>query len=1392
MANTNYHSQPTRNYGQPAPAPPAAREAAFSNIFGAPPPAGRSQTMSSASGAQMAGERAATMSAQQNYMGHAGGGQAQQQQRGPSSQGRNMSGGYPQMPQQFQPQPQPQQHAQQPQPHTQAQQQTYQNNPPHQQQQQQQPPYTNGLQQQQNPSPQRRPAPPPQALPQPIRPDRVPYNQPQRLDSRGQPVPGSGQYQRSFTQRPYPTPGTGGAGAGPGMAGNGMAMAGNGMAMTAGDGYRTQSLATNPRPIYQGPQGGVGGREGYGAGGGGVGGGGGGVGGMGAPANAFRQQPYMNHLARTTAQGRVVPERTGDERTMSMSSYSRDAGDFGGQQIQGSGRVIPGRVAQVQHDMEGLAQGAGRTMTMEGLGRTGTMDSNATRTMDSSSDIFHNHGGNAGNGNQRLPNGPQLNGRMPSGSSQTTIAGGGGGGGGSRTMSMASTVVGASLSDSSHVAVSGARPSVSGGGGAAQRSISQSTAASTMVAQKRPSLVYGALLSNVAAAFRERVPLAEKEKDGLVYKNAFSGYEAVELIAYIIRTSDRNLALLLGRSLDAQKFFHEVAYAHRLRDSPAEVYQFKETPMNDVGSVSSSLSMDGQVNGVFTLLTECYSPTCNRDNLCYSIACPRRLEQQQRLNMKVTPGLKRETSRGSLHEEAESNEQQLWINTVSKEVSDSVTDREKKRQEVISELLYTERDFVKDLEYLRDFWIKPLRTPEISPIPEHRREKFIRTVFSNCQEVHSVNARLAQALTRRQQQSPVVRNVGDVFLEFVPLFTPFIKYGANQLFGKFEFEKEKSSNPAFARFVEETERLKESRKLELNGYLTKPTTRLARYPLFLDNVLKFAEEGSPDRQDLPRVIEGIRGVLSRVNEESGKAENQWNLMNLNSVLKWGNIPHMDLKLMEEARVLVFKSNLKKTAQSESADVSAYLFDHAVLLVRVKMVNKREEMKVYRKPIPLELLQIREMESVLPKGAGGMVKRPSSSMIPGVVGRATQSSLGTTMMGGKGGGGAEQQGYPITFKGLGKGGYELTLYCVSQSQREKWMEHIAAQKERLGERHRIFSMSKLCEGFFTQTVRINCCRPIDGGRKLVIGTDFGVFVSERKKDGGGVVAKPRKLLEARFVTQLEVLEQHSILVVLADKAVYTYPLEALDPEESPNSPAKKGKRICHANYINAGMCNGQTLLCCVKSSSLSSTVKVFEPMERTAAGKKKSGFAKMLASGQEVLRPYKEFYIPMESNSIHFLRSKLCVGGAKGFEIVSLETLETQSLLDQADTSLDFVSRRSEASVKPIYIERNTSEFLLCYNDFSFYVNKNGWRARGDWKILWEGRPEAFATWGEKYILAFEPEFIEVRGSESGGLVCILTLRGVRFLHQSTREILFAYEDENGEDVIASLDFWGKS
>ncbi|PLN75613.1 CNH-domain-containing protein [Aspergillus taichungensis] len=903
----------------------------------------------------------------------------------------------------------------------------------------------------------------------------------------------------------------------------------------------------------------------------------------------------------------------------------------------------------------------------------------------------------------------------------------------------------------------------------AHKTNTQTTTTTLVSSNSRRSkvpLVYPALLSRVADGFRERIVLKERQKNELTYQNAFSGAEAVDLIGYIIKTNDRNLALLLGRALDAQKFFHDVTYDHRLRDAPGEIYQFRET----MGEESPS----SDVNGVFTLLTECYSPTCTRDSLCYSIACPRRLEQQARLNLHPQPGLRTSASKGSLHGDDDDNDnQKLWINMVPKEVSDSIPDKEKKRQEIIFEIMYTERDFVKDLEYLRDFWMRPLRAAgptATSPVPEHRREKFIRTVFGNCLEVLKVNGGLCEALNIRQKESQVVQTVGDIFLQHVPRFDPFIKYGANQLYGKYEFEKEKASNPGFAKFVEETERLKESRKLELNGYLTKPTTRLARYPLLLEQVLKNTADDNPDKEDIPKAIKIIKDFLSRVNTESGRAENHFNLVQLNSALKFGPGDYVDLKLTEENRQMLTKMGFKKTP-TDSSEVTAYLFDHAVLLVRIKIINKRDEYRVYRKPIPLELLVIAQMDEVIPRV--GITKRPSSSLLSN---KAVVNPPTT------------KDGLPITFRHLGKGGYEQTLYATSPTQRRKFIEMVEEQQRKLRERNsNFYHKTVLCERFFTAVNRVNCLVPVDGGRKLVYGTDSGIYLSDRwPKDKS---AKPRRVLDASQVTQIDTLEEYQLLLVLANKTLTSYPMEALEINESGNALAKRPKKIQgHANFFKAGIGLGRHLVCSVKTSALSSTIKVYEPMDNLAKGKKKSAVSKMFQSGQDTLKPFKEYYIPAESSSIHFLRSTLCVGCARGFEVVSLETTETQSLLDQADTSLDFVARKE--NVKPIHIERMNGEFLLNYSDFSFFVNRNGWRARPDWKISWEGNPTSFAL-SYPYILAFESNFIEIRHIETSELIHIMTGKNIRMLHSSTREILYAYEDEGGEDVVASLDFWSK-
>lgn len=119
--------------------------------------------------------------------------------------------------------------------------------------------------------------------------------------------------------------------------------------------------------------------------------------------------------------------------------------------------------------------------------------------------------------------------------------------------------------------------------------------------------------------------------------------------------------------------------------------------------------------------------------------------------------------------------------------------------------------------------------------------------------------------------------------------------------------------------------------------------------------------------------------------------------------------------------------------------------------------------------------------------------------------------------------------------------------------------------------------------------------------------------------------------------------------------------------------------------------------------------------------------------------------------------------------MTLDTLVTQPLLDQADTSLDFVALKE--NLRPIHVERINQAFLLCYSDFSFFVNKHGWRANQDWKIIWEGNPQSFAI-HQPYVLAFEPNFIEIRVMETGAVAYIQREKNVRMLHSSTREVSF--------------------
>lgn len=114
---------------------------------------------------------------------------------------------------------------------------------------------------------------------------------------------------------------------------------------------------------------------------------------------------------------------------------------------------------------------------------------------------------------------------------------------------------------------------------------------------------------------------------------------------------------------------------------------------------------------------------------------------------------------------------------------------------------------------------------------------------------------------------------------------------------------------------------------------------------------------------------------------------------------------------------------------------------------------------YPQPIPLELLSIREMEEVIPEGG---IKRTSSSLLPSIRANAGDARRG--------------DGWPITFRHLGKMGYELTLYAANQASRKKWLEFIDNAQERLRARADFFNTTVISSNFFVSTNRVNCVVP----------------------------------------------------------------------------------------------------------------------------------------------------------------------------------------------------------------------------------------------------------------------------------------------------------------------------
>ncbi|KAI9023020.1 CNH domain-containing protein [Phycomyces nitens] len=901
------------------------------------------------------------------------------------------------------------------------------------------------------------------------------------------------------------------------------------------------------------------------------------------------------------------------------------------------------------------------------------------------------------------------------------------------------------------------------------------------------SLAKFAYKSKLSKEFIQEVQILSHERRlfcAEIYPNSFTGAEAMKILQTLLQESFTDKTYLrLGRSLlhtwppvIAPLIYSEKATKNNaFYDSTSEFYTIVEDTMDR-----------NMPQGIYVQLTTCYVPTCTPESTgCYSTCCPNRPvklrvfeETEIETSIEKPPKVQRQKSLNSSLGSRETGNSVAWAATIDRSVLVATPSDEIKRQEGIYEFIYSEEDYFRDLNLLEELFAKPLSDAQC--IEPDRRQEFCEKAFANHLELIAIHKELCQDLRDCQTASlsnekpGFVDGIGPILLKHVYKFLePYVKYGPQIVLSGELVDTEIRTNILFKNFINGREKRAEARKLSFNHFHFRPIARLQRYLLLIDPIIKATKDDTPDKKDLEACKKEIKKVASLMDEGVGHTKMKLRITKINEKIIQESGTSYDFGLLEPQRRLIYEGIMlrRTTIVTDPIEMYLFLFDHMLIITKLKRPSDSDQSSqdhhqyyLHKSPIPLELLVFQESSSNLIRG---ILPTPTLSSNPLSTPKANstfQNGVNTP---------AQSSFFgqaSITIQHLGNDNEETVLFENKKDDLAQWNANLANAKkewEAVKRETEPYEVQVLSDSNFAYSSnmgskfnhgKVTCSVPYaatNGKRMVAIGTQNGVWI------GASGSSSFQKVLSALDVTQIDVLEEHRILLVLSEKVVYGYQLDTLDGHNQKKPVERVPQRISqHVSYFSTGVIKGKTLLVVMKRKGMDSQFKAFEPVCGDLRDPKNAKFlttkTSFLSKPPAWFKLYKEFYVGADSSAIHFLNARLMVVCIRGFEVIDLDNLRgNRNLPDLKNPEFDFVVRHGEY-IQPLGMFKCSSEdYVLCYDKFAFNVDIRGKFSKHNYeRIEWEGTPQSVA-FDYPYIIAFNARFIEIRHVLTGKLVQVI-------------------------------------
>jgi len=273
--------------------------------------------------------------------------------------------------------------------------------------------------------------------------------------------------------------------------------------------------------------------------------------------------------------------------------------------------------------------------------------------------------------------------------------------------------------------------------------------------------------------------------------------------------------------------------------------------------------------------------------------------------------------------------------------------KDQARTNVVNEIMHAEREYVKHLRDVVQGYVEKARKR-----PEMFSEECLSTIFSNIEAIYKFSSNFLKDLeTHFISQAPQLSELGCCFLNHRRGFEIYSEYCNNHQQATEELRL-LQRNKKYQHFFEACRLLQQMIEIPLEGFLLTPVQKICKYPLQLQELLKYTQPDHPDHDFLQGALHAMKGIAMLINERKRKTES------LAKIAAWQETVQdwEGEDLVAKSSELIYSGDLTKVNSSGwSQERRFFLFDHQLVYCKKDLLWR--DVMIFKGRIDMDNCQI---------------------------------------------------------------------------------------------------------------------------------------------------------------------------------------------------------------------------------------------------------------------------------------------------------------------------------------------------------------------------------------------------------------------------------------------------